>query len=120
MLINGVTIKEKSIEVYEFMPSPKMQLNMNKTNLMPPKVEVSKDFNCVIKLEVKLKDESGKDLVCMKVSYLILAVLEDGEIYNQEKTADSLFNQLESMYIKSINDLIRETPFPPLPLHIKC
>ena len=69
---------------------------------------------------VKIQDDDKKTLVKIKVSYLILAQLEKDEEYNQELCADRMFNALKPMFVKSINDMLRETAFPALPLKVGC
>lgn len=120
MLINGTTLKEKSLCVESFMPVQNMHVKMDRVSSFPPKVENEKDFNCSLEYSVKIQDDDKKTLVKIKVSYLILAQLEKDEEYNQELCADRMFNALKPMFVKSINDMLRETAFPALPLKVGC
>ncbi len=118
MTVNNVILKEKNIKISEVLPTtPKMHVEMHRNNEMPTEVN-DKIFNCIITLEVKLLDENEKELVYVKLSYLIIALLQD-EKYSQDMS-NKIFDHLFSMYIKSVNDLLRESNYPPLPLNIKC
>lgn len=119
MLIKGVTLKEKNIVVNSFMPTDKMPMKLDRVNSMPPEVNPETDFNCILEYNVKIQDEKGSVLVKIKIAYLILAKLDTNETYEQQKIADKLFNTLEPMYLKTINDLLRETSFPALPLNLQ-
>lgn len=120
MLINGTTLKEKSLCVESFMPAQNMHVKMDRVSSLPPKVENEKDFNCSLECSVKIMDDDKKTLVKIKVSYVILAQLAKDEEYNQELCADKMFIALKPMFIKSVNDMLRETAFPALPLKVEC
>jgi hypothetical protein len=117
MIINNVILKEKSINVNEFLPVSKMHVNMHRNNIMPGSVN-DNIFNCVIENEVSLVDENNKELVTIKIAYLIVVELKD-EKYSQN-LSEAIYAPLKSMYMKSINDLLRDSNYPPLPLKISC
>lgn len=122
MKINATLLKEKSITVNQFIPSPKMRVNMSRINMMPatPKEQ---NLQCELKLSIIIEDETDdkKVLAIINLSYVIIVGLENNDDnYEQTKYADKLFAALQSMYISEANALLRESPFPPIPLNIKC
>lgn len=122
MKINATLLKEKSITVNQFIPSPKMHISMSRINMMPlaPK---EKNLQCELKLSINIEDETENKrvLAMINLSYVIIAELEDGDDdYEQTKYADKLFTALQPMYVSEANALLRESPFPPIPLNIKC
>lgn len=119
MLIKGATLKEKKIRVDVFMPMPKMHIKINRVNSMPDVVISNAEFNCVLEYSVIIKDKKNTSLVETKVSFLILAILDENESYEQKQIADRIFRALEPMFLKAVNDMLRETSFPPLPLNVK-
>lgn len=116
MFLSNILLKEKHITVNEPVPAQKMRIEMERSNAMPSEVK-GEILNCVISLNVILKDESNRNVVEIKVSYLIIVKLE--EAYSKE-LADRIFTVLNSVYIQSVNDLLREASYPPIPFNIKC
>lgn len=122
MKINATILKEKSITVNQFIPSPKMHISMNRINMMPPAPR-EKNLQCELKLSINIEDETEnkKVLAMINLSYVIIAEFEDGDDdYEQTKYADKLFTALQPMYVYEANALLRESRFPPIPLNIKC
>ena len=118
MIVKGITLKEKNIEVNTFMPPGKLKVNLNRMNYMPETVS-NNELRCEIKVNVSL-DDAENSVVKMVLSYVVFAQVEVGEIYSQQDFADRIFGAIQGIYMKEINDLLRETPFPPLPLNLKC
>ena len=121
MIINSIILKEKNITVNQFIPAPKMHVSMSRLNMMPAKPK-DNNLQCELKLTITIEDDAGdkKILSTINLSYVIIALLDDKDDYEQEKYADKLFNVLQPMYLSEANKLLRESPFPPLPLNIKC
>lgn len=122
MKINATLLKEKSITVNQFIPSPKMHINMSRINMMPATPK-EKNLQCELKLSIIIEDETDdkKVLAIINLSYVIIVGLENNDDnYEQTKYADKLFAALQAMYISEANALLRESPFPPIPLNIKC
>lgn len=121
MKINATLLKEKNITVNQFMPSPKMHIDMSRLNMMPDKPR-EKNLQCELKLSINIEDEADKKILAVIVlSYVIFAELEDGDTdYEQTKYADRLFTVLKPLYVSEANTLLRESPFPPIPLNVKC
>ena len=122
MKINATLLKEKSITINQFIPSPKMHINMSRLNMMPATPK-EKNLQCELKLSINIEDETDnkKILAIMNLSYVIIAELEDGDDdYEQTKYADRIFTVLQPMYVSEANTLLRESPFPPIPLNVKC
>ncbi|MCR5494362.1 MAG: hypothetical protein K6F15_01885 [Treponema sp.] len=122
MIINGLILKEKNISVNQYVPAPKMHISMNRLNMMPLTPN-EKNLQCELKLNISIEDEVNKSNVLANItlSYIVLAVLEDGDNdYEQDKYANRLFAALQPMYISEANKLMRESPFPPIPMNIKC
>lgn len=69
-------------------------------------------------IDLKLLYENEKELVSIRISYLIIVVLKN-ESYSKDMSG-KVFNSLSSMYIKNINDLLREANYLPLPLNVEC
>ena len=122
MNIKATIMKEKSMTVNQLLPSPKMHINMSRLNMMPNSPK-EKNLQCELKLSLSIEDEENENkvLAVINLSYVIIAELEDGDIdYEQTKYADRLFVSLQPMYISEANALLRESPFPPIPLNVKC
>lgn len=122
MKINATLLKEKSISVNQFIPSPKMHINLSRLNMMPNSPK-EKKLQCELKLGISIEDEidEKKSLAVINLSYVIIAELEDGDDdYEQTKYANRLFTALQPMYVSEANSLLRESPFPPIPLNIEC
>lgn len=119
MTINTTLLKEKSIVVNQFIPSQKMQMQMNRINSMPLTPQ-DNNLQCELQLNLEILDEEKKVLAVLKIAYIVIATLENEESYSQNEYADKIFASLQSMFFLSANELLRETPFPPLPLNIKC
>lgn len=122
MKINATLLKEKNITVNQFIPSPKMHITLSRLNIMPDTPR-EKNLQCELKLSINIENEADnkKILAVINLSYVIIAELEnDDDYYNQTKYADRLFTALQPMYISEANALLRETPFPPIPLNINC
>ena len=122
MKINATLLKEKSITINQFIPSPKMHINMSRINMMPATPR-EKNLQCELKLSINIEDETDKKkiLAIINLSYVIIAEMEDSDDnYEQTKYADRLFITLQPMYVAEANALLRESPFPPIPLNVKC
>ena len=122
MKINATLLKEKSISVKQFIPSPKMHINLTRLNMMPNSPK-GKNLQCELKLGISIVDESNEEnvLAVINLSYVIVAELDDtDDDYEQTKYADRLFTALQPLYVSEANGLVRESPFPPIPLNIKC
>ncbi len=122
MKINATLLKEKSISVNQFIPSPKMNISLTRVNMMPSTPK-EKKLQCELKLGINIEDETNnkKVLANINLSYVIIAEIEDSDDeYEQTKYADRLFTALQSMYVSEANALLRESPFPPIPLNVKC
>lgn len=119
MKINAALLKEKNIIVNQFIPSPEMRIEMKRNNFMPSAPNRD-NLQCELQVDVNIKDKEGKILVSLKLVYLVISVLEKGDVYSQQEYADRIYKALQSMFFSSANELLRETPFPPLPLDIRC
>lgn len=115
MLINNVILKEKSILVNQDMPSAKMKIKTRRSNIMPDSVKDS-IFQCLIKNELTLEDENEHKLVEINLSYLVVVELQE-ENYSKNMV-DAIYEKIASMYNKTMNDLLKETLYPPIPLNI--
>ncbi len=118
MIVKGITLKEKNIEVNAFMPPKKLKVNLNRMNYMPETVP-NNELRCEIKVNISLDDDENS-VVKMVLSYVVFAQVEVGEIYSQQDFADRIFGVIQGIYMKEVNDLLKETPYPPLPLNLKC
>ena len=119
MVLSSTILKEKNITINQFIPAQKMQIKMNRINIMPENLE-NNTIQCELKLSVNILDDTQKDLAVVNLSYIVIAILEDNDVYNKDDCANRLFQLLQSMYISEANNLLRESPFPPIPLNIKC
>ena len=119
MKVIRTLLKEKHITVNQFAPAPKLQINMSRLNLMP-EAPNGNNLQCELRLNANLIDSFQQTLATLNVSYLVIAAMEEGEVYEQTPCADRIFSVLQSMFIASINELLRETPFPPIPLNLSC
>lgn len=122
MIINAIILKEKNIIINQLIPSPKMHISLSRINMMP---STPKDNNlqCELKLHINIEDEDNdkQTLATISLNYLIVAVLEDkDDEYEQNGYADKIFNVLQPLYLSEANKLLRESPFPPIPLNIQC
>lgn len=119
MLIKGISLKEKSVNLLQSRPAVKMKINMNRTNLMPQ--AANPVFQCVISLSVSIEDDENKTpLVEMKLAYFVFVAMDSDELYDQKITSDKIYDKLQAMFIKEFNDMLRETVFPPLPFNLAC
>lgn len=119
MILTTTILKEKNLAINQFIPAPKMQIKMNRINVMPDK-PTNNTIQCEIKLTVNILNEEKKDLAIVNLSYIVIAMLEQNDKYEKGDCANRLFNVLQIMYISEANGLLRESPFPPIPLNIKC
>ena len=119
MTINTTILKEKSIDIRSIIPAPKMQIGMDRNNIMPESPENNK-IQCELKLSITIYDDEKNELVLLKMSHIVIATLEEGETYSQNDCADRLFKALHPMYIAEANSLLRDSPYPPIPLNISC
>lgn len=119
MTINTTILKEKSIDIRSIIPAPKMQIGMDRDNIMPESPGDNK-IQCELKLSVTIYDDEKNELVLLKLSHIVIATLGDGEAYSQNDCADRLFKALQPMYIAEANSLLRDSPYPPIPLNISC
>ena len=119
MTINTSILKEKSIDIRNLIPTPKMQIGMDRDNIMPESPENNK-LQCELKLSITIYDDGKNELVVLKLSHIVIATLEEGEAYNQNNCADRLFKALQPAYIAEANSLLRESTYPPIPLNISC
>lgn len=118
MTIKGILQKEKSISVNQFM-SARMRIAMNRTNLMPENISGS-NLQCEIRLNIIISGENSQELAVIKLSNIVVAVLDDDDVYDKEECAERLFKALNINYICAANELLKESQFPPLPLDIQC
>ncbi len=116
MIINNIFLKSKNIEVSEFMPTPKMKINMHRKNLMPT-APTGDRVQCQIDQNILIQTENEKILAAVKLSYIIMITLQDEE-YDQTAIADKAFSAVQAMILKDANSLIRETNYPLLPITI--
>ncbi len=116
MLIKGVTLKNKSIAVESFMPIQQMHIKIDRISSFPPNVESEVDFNCELEYNVKIQDDEKKTLVKLQLTYYIMAQIAKDETYKQEKCADKMFNALEPLFVRAVNDMLKDTSYPALPL----
>ncbi len=119
MIINTTILKEKSVLINQFLPAPKMQIKMNRINIMPEKSEKNV-IQCEIKFSILIVDENDKNLANLTLGYIVIATLEQDDTYEKDDFADKLFKILKPMYISEANNLLRGSPFPPIPMNIKC
>ena len=119
MIINAAILKEKNVSINQFLPAPKMQIKMNRINKMPEKA-VNNSIQCEINFSINIIDESKKDLASLSLGYIVVATLEQDDVYEKDDCANRLFKILQPMYIAEANSLLRESPFPPIPMNIKC
>ena len=119
MIINTTILKEKNVSINQFLPAPKMQIRMNRINIMPEKA-VNNVIQCEIKFSINIIDGDEKDLANLNLGYIVVATLEQGDVYEKNDCANRLFKTLQPMYIAEANSLLRESSFPPIPMNIKC
>lgn len=119
MTVTTTILKEKNVEIHQFIPAPKMQVKMNRINVMPDN-PADNTIQCEIKLTVNILDEEKKDLASVHLNYIVIAMLEQNDKYIKEDCANRLFNVLQPMYVSEVNNLLRESPFPPIPLNVNC
>ncbi len=119
MIINTTILKEKNVSINQFLPAPKMQIKMNRINVMPEKV-VNNVIQCEIKFSINILDGEEKDLAHLTLGYIVVATLEQDDVYEKDDCANRFFKILQPMYIAEANSLLRESPFPPIPMNIKC
>jgi len=120
MTINTVLLKEKDIIINQFVPATKMQIAMNRLNMMPEKPNEN-NLQCELKLTITIEDEEKKKLAEVSIGFVVVAILNETDgIYNQSEFADRLFNVLQPMYIAEANNLLLQSRFPPIPMNIKC
>lgn len=120
MVIKNFIMKEKHFVMNNFPPSPQMAVKVNRMNIMPPEV-LNNEFQCVIKVSFNLEDEQQRLLVTIDVAYIINVIMNEKDgVYEQDAFANRIFNVLQGVYVKTANDMLRETPFPPLPANFEC
>ena len=119
MVITTTILKEKNVTINQFIPAQKMQIKMNRINIMPENPE-NNTIQCELKLAVSIMDDMQKDLAVVNLSYIVIAILENDEVYNKDESADRIFSVLQAMYVSETNNLLRESPFPPIPMNVKC
>lgn len=119
MIINTTILKEKTVSINQFLPAPKMQIEMNRINIMPEKV-VNNVIQCEIKFSINIFDGDKKALANLNLGYIVIATLEQDDKYEKDDCANRFFKVLQPMYIAEANNLLRESPFPPIPMNIKC
>ena len=54
-----------------------------------------------------------------RMAFDLSIIVKLEEAYSKE-LADRIFTVLNSVYIQSVNDLLREASYPPIPFNIKC
>lgn len=119
MVITTTILKEKNVTINQFIPAQKMQIKMNRINIMPENPE-NNTIQCELKLSVNILDDSQKDLAIVNLSYIVIVILEKDDLYDKDDCANRIFTILQPMYVSETNNLLRESPFPPIPLNIKC
>ena len=119
MNIKNVLLKKKLIEIKEMMPRTNMHIDFHRENFMPESIN-GKRFDCIIELSLSIKDRENKDqnLVEIIVSFVIVVELEKKEKYSK-RLSDSIYISIETLYQKTINDLLKEANYPPIPITIQ-
>lgn len=119
MIINNLVFKERKLTLGQNGPAHKLSLDAHKSFIMPePENMNDKMFNCEIKLEVIFKDETNHEVLSALTSYLVIIQLEDNEQYKKE-TGELIYEKIRPIYIKDINDLLKEINMPGIPYNIK-
>ena len=119
MKIESIILKDKSIIVNPGQITPQMKINLNRINMMP-EAPIENHFQCELRLEINIEDNANNILATLKIGYIINAQLDSGDNYKQNEYADRIYNVLQAMYITIANDLLRDSPFPPIPFNIVC
>lgn len=119
MKINTVLLKDKSISINQLKPTQNLHINMNRLNLMPNTIQ-GKNLQCELHLNINIENEDKKLLANIGISYIVIAILDEDDVYEQNEIADRLYKVLQSMFIYAANNLLQETPLPPIPINITC
>lgn len=120
MTVNTVRLKEKNIIINQSVPAAKMQITMNRLNMMPENPS-EKNLQCELKLTITIEDEEKKKLAEVFLGFVVVAIIDEADgMYNQSEFADKLFHVLQSMYISEANNMLLQSRFPPIPMNIKC
>lgn len=120
MIINTILLKEKNIIISQFVPATKMQITMNRLNMMPESPN-GKNLQCELKLTITIEDEEKKKLAEVSLGFVVVSFIDETDgLYNQSEFADKLFKVLQPLYITEANNLLLQSRFPPIPMNIKC
>lgn len=119
MNIKNVLLKKKLIEIKEIMPRTNMHIDFHRENYMPDSIN-GKRFDCIIELSLSIKDRENKDknLVEIIISFVIVVELEEKEKYSK-RLSNNIYNSIETLYQKTVNDLLKEANYPPIPITIQ-
>ena len=117
MKIDNMLLKEKSL-TRELVGGPggQLQVKFNRMNYMPEQVNESGKFTCYIDVSCMISDQNQNGIGALKVSYYIFVSLDEGESFNQNETADKVFQAVRLPYWSAMNGLITEAGLPPMPL----
>lgn len=120
MIINNLVFKEKKLTLEQKGPLGKPSIAVHKNFIMPETDSINASiFNCEINIEIQLKNENGESILTAITSYIVVVQLEDNESYSKE-FGEKIYDKLRPIYIKDINELLREVNMPNLPYNIKC
>ena len=95
-----------------------MHIDFHREDYMP-EADIENHFDCVIELSLSIKDGEKKDiLVEMVVSFVVFVELEEKEKYSRQ-LSNKVYNAIEILYQKTVNDLLKEANYPPVPITIQ-
>ncbi len=118
MKIRNILLKKKIINIKEIKSRPNMHIDFHREDYMP-EGPIERHFDCVIELSLSIKDSKKKDtLIEMVVSFVVLVELEEKERYSKQLSGN-IYNSIETLYQKTINDLLKEANYPPIPITIQ-
>lgn len=113
MKILSISLKEKSVKVEKVTNFSTLSAEIKRNNLMPITLD-NNTLNCIIELEVTIKNEKKENLLISKIAYIVS--VKEISNYEQSNTADEIFEKLYYMYCDAINNLLKDVNFPPIPL----
>ena len=108
------------IEVNEIIPRTNMHIDFHRENYMPKSIAGKNKFDCIIELSLSIKDNENKNDILAKivVSFVIAVELGEKERYSM-RLSDNIYNSIETLYQKTVNDLLKEANYPPIPITIQ-
>ncbi len=115
MKIISISLKEKSVKIEKVTNFNTLTAEIKRNNLMPITLD-NDTLNCIIELDVTIKNEKKENLLISKIAYIVS--VKDISNYEQNNTADEIFEKLYYMYYDTINNLLQEVNFPPIPLTV--